>query len=249
MGSIAMSQGAHRTTIPHVTARSLRGRSHRRHRRRNAPSDERHHSCVASHVPAARSHRLTYPSLTPTHTCQPRRGGQGARHRRRRTHHDRRRARRQSHQPQLHKERSRATIRTQTLAKTRRAHRRGTGRAPRCVVTATPGQAGANRVRHRRRRSHVQAPSMPPHRDDGQHLRVLPGRTRLRLRVLNAVVHRVRTHEHARDTREVRPVRTGARQSRPTETPRPFRGQGWFISIFLDLYFYFRTGNWTESCV
>ena len=40
-------------------------------------------------------------------------------------------------------------------------------------------------------------------------------RTRQRFRVLHAVVHRVRAHEHARDTRAVRPVRSGARQGGP----------------------------------
>jgi hypothetical protein len=34
-----------------------------------------------------------------------------------------------------------------------------------------------------RRSGHVQAASMPAHRNDGQHLRVLPWRTGLRLRL------------------------------------------------------------------
>ena len=76
MGAIAMSQGAHRTTIPHVTARSLRGRSHRRHRRRNAPSDETSQLC---RIPRARrsvpSTHLPIPHPNPRMSTPQRRPG------------------------------------------------------------------------------------------------------------------------------------------------------------------------------
>ena len=45
----------------------------------------------------------------------------------------------------------------------------------------------------RRCRRHVQAASMPAHQHDRKHLRVLPGRPRLGLRVLDPVLHRIRT--------------------------------------------------------
>jgi hypothetical protein len=45
--------------------------------------------------------------------------------------------------------------------------------------------------RYRSRGGHVQAAPLPTHRLHRKHLRVLPRRTRLRLRVLHAVLHRL----------------------------------------------------------
>ena len=67
---------------------------------------------------------------------------------------------------------------------------------------------------------------MSAHRHHREHLRVLPRRPRLRLRVQHAVVHRLRAHVHARDPRALRPVRAGAWARGPTEKARPQRGQG-----------------------
>ena len=51
-------------------------------------------------------------------------------------------------------------------------------------------KAGSHGIRHRRRGGHVQAAPLPAHRYDRQHLRLLPRRPRLGLRVQHTGVMR-----------------------------------------------------------
>jgi histone acetyltransferase (RNA polymerase elongator complex component) len=44
---------------------------------------------------------------------------------------------------------------------------------------------------------YVQTPSLPPHRVHRQHLRILPRRSRFRLRILYPIIHRLRTYIYA----------------------------------------------------
>jgi elongator complex protein 3 len=80
--------------------------------------------------------------------------------------------------------------------------------------------------RHCSRRCNVQTSSMPSHRIHRQYLRILPWWTRFRLRILYAIIHRLRTYFYASYSSTIRPFRAGARESGPNQVSGPQRGQG-----------------------